>query len=135
MTARVPRSFADAFTGVYGAPPESQYGRFAAEFTYDAIDASTDGQRPALLESAADTVQRLGEETLVQRLHWATGAPALSRDDSVWRSLSAIPQHAPRVVILNLNRRTADSAARERARAHALDPEDVAAVPPPHCSR
>jgi hypothetical protein len=39
-------------------------------------------------------------------------------------------ERAPRVVILNVNRRTDDSAARERARAHARDLEDVTAVPP-----
>jgi hypothetical protein len=66
----------------------------------------------------------------VQRLRWSTGAPAISPGDSLLAFVVSDRERAPRVVIVNLNRRTDDSAARERARAHALDPEDVVAVPP-----
>jgi hypothetical protein len=135
MTARVPRSFSDAFTGVYGAPPEELYGRFAAELTHDALDARADGERGALLAAHTDTLPTEREGELVQRFRWATGAPALSRDDSLIALVLSDPQHAPRVVILDLNRHASDSAARLRAeRARALDPEDVPAVesrPPP----
>ena len=137
MTARVPRSFSDAFTGVYGAPPDELYGRFAAELTHDALDAryakASRGARCSRIP--ATLLAREGEGELVQRLHWATGAPALSRDDSLMALVLSDPQHAPRVVILDLNRHAPDSAARLRAeRARALDPEDVPAIesrPPP----
>ncbi|MDQ2930528.1 MAG: hypothetical protein M3Y05_06905 [Gemmatimonadota bacterium] len=135
MSARTPRSFAEAFVGVYGAPPDELYGVFAAELTHDALDAvdahgARDGSgRGALLAATADTITAADEGELVQRLHWATGAPALSRDDSLLALVLTDPQHAPRVVILDLNRHAPDSAARLRAaRARALDPEDVPAV-------
>jgi len=138
MSARVPRSFNEAFVGVYGAPPDELYGRFIAELTHDALDArdTRDGEpRRALLALPGDSLAREGEGELVQRLHWATGAPALARDDSLMALVLTDPQHAPRVVILNLNRRAPDSAALARAaRARALDPEDVPAIesrPPP----
>jgi hypothetical protein len=130
MTARVPRTFNDAFVGVYGSPPDELYGQFTAEVTHDALDATAGGPQPALLASAADTVPRAGEGTLVKRVRWATGAPALSPGDSLLAFVVSDRERAPRVVILNLNRRTDDSAARARARAHARDPEDVVAVPP-----
>jgi hypothetical protein len=130
MTARVSRTFNDAFVGVYGAPPDELYGRFVAELTHDAMDASARGPQRALLDSGADTMPRRGEGTVVQRVHWATGAPSLSPGDSLLAFVVSDRERAPRVVILNLHRRTDDSAARARARAHALDPEDVVAVPP-----
>ncbi len=129
MTARVPRSFAEAFTGVYGAPPDELYGRFAAELTHDALDASAGPPQRALLASRADTLPPKGEGELVQRLLWATGAPALSRDDSLAALVLSDPLRASRVVVLNLNRHAPDSAARLRAgRARLLDPDDVPAV-------
>ncbi|MEP7066649.1 MAG: hypothetical protein ABI889_11490 [Gemmatimonadota bacterium] len=130
MSARVPRSFNEAFVGVYGAPPDELYGRFAAGLTHDALDASTGGPQPALLASGADTMARAGQGTLVQRMHWATGAPAISPGDSLLAFVVSDRERAPRVVILDLQRRIDDSAARARARAYARDPEDVAAVPP-----
>jgi hypothetical protein len=129
MTAREKRSFAEAFTGVYGAPPDEMYGRFSAELTHDALDATTDGARRALLTSYDDTVAAASEGTLVQRLQWSTGAPALSRDDSLLALVRDDPHRAPRVVIWRLGRATRDSAARVReAEVLARDPEDVAAI-------
>lgn len=130
MSARVPRSFSEAFVGVYGMPPDELYGRFTAELTHDAMDVSEDGPQPSLLAKRADTVQRSWQGTLVQRLQWATGAPAIAPGDSLLAFVMSDRVRAPRVVILNLNRRTDDSAARVRARAQARDPEDVMAVPP-----
>ena len=130
MSARVSRTFDEAFVGVYGASPDELYGRFAAEVTHDALDARAGGPQPALLASGADTMPRAGEGTLVKRLHWATGAPAISPGDSMLAFVVSDRERPPRVVILNLNRRTDDSTARARARAHARDPEDVVAVPP-----
>ncbi|HEY8794160.1 MAG TPA: hypothetical protein VIM15_04370 [Gemmatimonadaceae bacterium] len=129
MTARTKRSFGEAFTGVYGAPPDELYGRFAAELTHDALDARARGPQHALLAAHADSVPAEGEGELVQRLHWATGAPALSRDDSLMAMVLSDPRHAPRVVIVSLTRHAPDSAALLRAaRARELDPEDVPAV-------
>lgn len=141
MTARVPRSFNEAFTGVYGAPPDELYGRFTAELTHDAVDAIDAGEsrsgepQRALLASPGDSLRGAGGGELVQRLHWATGAPALARSASLLALVLSDPEHAPRVVILDLNHRAPDSSALLRAaRARALDPEDVPAItsrPPP----
>jgi hypothetical protein len=130
MSARVPRTFDEAFVGVYGAPPDELYGRFAAELTHDALDASMGGPQPSLLASGADTLAPPGQGTLVRRQHWATGAPAISPGDSLLAFVASSRERPPRVAILDLNRRTDDSAARARGRAHARDPEDVLAVPP-----
>lgn len=67
LSARHPRSFSDAFTGVYGEPPERLYGEFVAETTHKAIEA----RRLAATERAGE---------LWQDLDWSTGAPALSPD-------------------------------------------------------
>ena len=129
MTARTKRSFGEAFSGVYGAPPDELYGRFTAELTHDALDARAGAPQQALLAARADSSQAEGEGELVQRLHWATGAPALSRDDSLMAMVLSDPRHAPRVVIVNLTRHAPDSAALLReARDRELDPEDVPAV-------
>src|SRR3569623_3623555 len=116
MSARVPRTFDEAFVGVYGAPPDALYGRFAAELNHDALDASTGGPQPALLATGADAAPRPGEGVLVRRLHWGTGAPALSRGDSLLAFVVSARERAPRVEILNLNGRTDDIAARVSAR-------------------
>ncbi len=129
MTARTKRSFSEAFVGVYGAPPDELYGRFTAELTHDAVDARAGGPQQALLAARADSLPLEGEGELVQRLHWATGAPALSRDDTLMAMVLSDPRHALRVVIVNLARHTPDSAALLRAeRARELDPEDVPAI-------
>ena len=130
MTARVPRTFDEAFSGVYGAPPDELYGRFTAEFTHDALDAAAGGPQPPLLASGADSMPRPWQGTLVRRLHWATGAPALSPGDSLLAFVVSDRERAPRVMILNLHRRSDDSLARARARVRTRDPEDVIAVPP-----
>jgi hypothetical protein len=129
MSARQSRSFVDAFTGVYGAPPDELYGRFAAELTHDALDVIAGGPEPALLATGADTVRRPGEGELVQRLHWATGAPAISRDDSLLAIVLRNPKRPSRVVIWSLTAPPVDRDARAAAaRARNLDPEDVPAV-------
>jgi hypothetical protein len=130
MSARVPRSFNEAFVGVYGMPPDELYGRFTAELTHDAMDASDDGPQTSLLARSSDALRRRWQGSLVQRLQWATGAPAIAPGDSLLAFVMSDRVRAPRVVIHNLNRRTDDSAARARARAQARDPEDVMAVPP-----
>ena len=68
MTARTPRSFDEAFRGVFGDSPADLYDRFRAELTWRALEA----ERRVGPEKA--------EGELWQDLSWATGAPALSRD-------------------------------------------------------
>jgi hypothetical protein len=69
MTARAPRSFGDAFRGVFGDTPENLYDRFRAELTWRALEAER------LAGQASE-----GEPW--QDLSWTTGAPALSPDGS-----------------------------------------------------
>lgn len=69
MTARTPRSFSDAFRGVFGDTPENLYDRFRAELTWRALEAE---------RLAGQT----SEGELWQDLSWTTGAPALSPDGS-----------------------------------------------------
>jgi Tol biopolymer transport system component len=116
-SARVDRSFDDAFSGVFGDSPRVLYGRFTAELTAQATDAAH------VLRA-----RQLVEGTLVQHLDWQTGDPALSRDGSrvalVLRSASA----PSRVVVWRTTEPPSDTAAQRRVREMlARDPEDVAA--------
>ncbi len=69
MTARTPRSFDDAFRGVFGDTPENLYDRFRAELTWRALEAER-------------LAGQASEGELWQDLSWTTGAPALSPDGS-----------------------------------------------------
>ncbi len=62
LSARQPRSFAQAFAGVYGAPPDELYGRFTVDLTRRAL-------------AVRDTLAAAGLDTgvLVQRRRWSTG--------------------------------------------------------------
>ncbi|MDQ2765744.1 MAG: hypothetical protein M3Y30_01190 [Gemmatimonadota bacterium] len=135
MSARESRTFGEAFAGVYGAPPDELYGRFVAELTHDALDVVAGGPQHALLATRADSLAHRGEGELVQRLHWGTGAPSISRDDSLLAIVLRDPKRPPRVVIWSLSPPPAESAARlNAARAREADPEDVSPVvshPPP----
>jgi Tol biopolymer transport system component len=129
MSARQPRTFAEAFAGVYGAPPDEMYGRFAAELTHDALDDVAGGPQRALLARVADTTSHPGEGELVQRLHWGTGAPSISRDDSLLAIVLRDPKRPSRVVIWSLSPPHAESGARlAAARDREADPEDVRPV-------
>jgi Tol biopolymer transport system component len=68
MTARTPRSFDDAFSGVFGDSPANLYDRFRAELTWQAFEAERRRAAPAV------------EGELWQDLTWGTGAPTLSSD-------------------------------------------------------
>ena len=69
LSARVNRSFDEAFAGVYGDPPAVVYDRFRAEVTAAAVNVDSTLARAGLVE---------GE--LVQHLSRGTGDPAVSRD-------------------------------------------------------
>lgn len=119
LTARRPRTFDEAFAGVYGSRPEDLYGRFTAEVTGKALAAVG-----ALNATGIDT----GET--VDRLTWYTGDPAVSRNGR----LLAVPERArgraTRIVVSTTAPSPhADSAvARARRALLARDPEDVPAI-------
>ena len=123
MTAKTPRTFDEAFVGVYGDSPAALYGRFSAELTAGAL---------AFERALGGSLAVNG--TLVQRLVRETGDPAISPDG---RYVAIVQRHldAPSELVVW---KTADepdtSAAHRRARELARDPEDVPArafYPPP----
>lgn len=68
MSARVNRSFDDAFRGVFGEGPATVYGRFTVDVTERALAARR------AMGVRGDT------GAIVQRLSWYTGDPAISAD-------------------------------------------------------
>ena len=117
MTARTPRSFGDAFRGVFGDTPENLYDRFRAELTWRALEAE---------RLAGQTSE--GEPW--QDLSWTTGAPALSPDGSRLAIVLRARDRPARLVVWS-------TAPDEEAEARWLktreeiakrDPEDVPAV-------
>jgi Tol biopolymer transport system component len=119
LSARQPRTFAQAFAGVYGAPPDELYGRFTVELTRRAL-------------AVRDTLSAAGLDTgvLVQRRRWSTGEPAVSADG---RRIAVELQNRllPGAVVVWRTEERVDSARERRARERlvSLDPEDVPAVP------
>jgi hypothetical protein len=117
-SARVERSFDEAFAGVYGDAPRVLYGRFTAQLTVQAAAAQRALARPGLVDG-----------TLIQHLAWQTGDPAFSPDGRrvavVLRSGAA----PPRTVVWSAAAPPPDSIAARRTREMlARDPEDVATV-------
>jgi len=117
LTARQNRTFDDAFIGVYGETPRALYGRFTADVTERSFDAVS-GEA-----ASADT------GTIVQRLAWSTGDPAISRDGR----LAAIVLHAATAPARVVLWRTAPEPDTGRMRRDSIllarDPEDVPAHP------
>ena len=117
MTAKTPRTFDEAFTGVYGESARALYGRFTADVTGKAL--VIEGRLRALAPN--DT----GE--IVQRLSWATGDPAVSRDGRrVAISLSS-PAAAARVVVWNTAPERDTLRAKRDSALRKSDPQDVPA--------
>ena len=118
LSARQPRTFAQAFAGVYGAPPDEMYGRFTVELT-----------RRALM--VRDTLAGAGLDTgvLVQRRRWATGDPAVSVDGR-FIAVELPSRTLPGPVVVWRTRERVDTARERRARERLLaqDPQDVPAV-------
>jgi hypothetical protein len=118
MSARTDRSFAAAFAGVFGAPPDELYGRFTAEITARAMEL----EHAITADSAA---LGAGAPRTVQRLSWNTGSPAVSPNDS----LVAVPRTArdepPVIVLWPTNPRPDTGAAHRRAKEMKRDPLDV----------
>jgi hypothetical protein len=118
LSARQPRTFAQAFAGVYGAMPDELYGRFTVEVTRRALAA-----RDSLSVAGLDT------GTLVQRRRWATGEPAVSHDGRRM-AVELVGRTMPGSVVLWRTEERVDTAREIRARDRllALDPQDVLAI-------
>jgi hypothetical protein len=115
LSARRTRTFDAAFIGVFGESPATLYRRFTAELTAKAVAAS----HPA--SAVLDT------GTIVQRLAWYTGDPAISADGERVAVVIRSATQPPRLVVW----KTADEPDTLRARRdsalRARDPEDVPA--------
>ncbi|HEX7241648.1 MAG TPA: hypothetical protein VF263_15320, partial [Longimicrobiaceae bacterium] len=116
LSARQPRTFEDAFAGVYGDAPADLYDRFTVEVTGRALEARLALARGGIV--AGDTVQRL---------RGGTADPALSPDGRHLAVVLRAGGDGPgRVVVWRTAEEAGDSAeARARARLLARDPEDV----------
>ena len=117
MTARAPRSFDEAFRGVFGDSPADLYDRFRAELTWRAFEAERRRGAPA-------------EGELWQDLTWGTGSPTLSADGE----RIAIVLHAkdrPARLVVWSTAPDEDAERKWRERQEELlkrDPQDVPAV-------
>jgi hypothetical protein len=123
MTAVTDRSFAQAFIGVYGGPPDELYGRFVAEVTADAL----------ALERALRR-EGLADGTLVQRLQRNTGDPAVSPDGRYVALTIRRPDAPSQLVVWKTADEPDTLAERRRAALLRRDPQDVpdrAFYPPP----
>lgn len=119
LTARTPRTFDQAFAGVFPGTPAQLYARWAAEVTAEALATEQAVRATGLVE---------GE--LVQRLAGATGDPAVSPDGARVALVVRSPGRASRVVVWGAGPEPRDTArARAVARLLERDREDVAAVP------
>jgi Tol biopolymer transport system component len=119
MSARIPRSFAAAFTGVYGAPPGELYGRFFAEATARAVELERE-----LRASGAG----LSEGALVQRMSWSTGDIAVSDDGEYLATVVRYAVRPSRVVVWRARETPDTAAARQRRQQLQRDSLDVPAV-------
>lgn len=118
LSARKIRFFAEAFEGVYGAPPEELYARFCAELTHRAL--RLEEQRPAM------------PDTLWQDFTRSTGAPDVSPDGDRIAVVVDRESGGPRILVLS----TADDEQAlqdwrdEVARTLERDPQDAAPLQP-----
>jgi hypothetical protein len=125
MTARTPRSFEDAFRGVFGESPADLYDRFCAELTWRAFEAERrSGGAPV-------------EGELWQDLAWTTGAPVVAPDGERLAVVFRSKKHPALLVVLS-TAPDEDAERRWRQRQEEMlkrDPQDVPAVrtkPLPH---
>jgi len=124
MSARQRRSFGEAFRGVYGAAPDDLYGAFYTEVMEKALEARRQLQAAGVVEG-----------TLVQKLSWGTGEPAISRDGARVAVVLRSATRPGRLVVWSARDEPLDSAVvRSRQRLIARDSLDVApfdSFPPP----
>ena len=118
MTARTDRTFDQAFAGVYGGSPRDMYGRFTAELTGRAIEVEHTLRDSGLVDG-----------TVVQRLTWTTGDPAVSPDGERVAVVLRARDEPARIVVWKTADEPEDTASvRRRERAQKRDPEDVPAI-------
>ncbi len=116
LSARQPRSFAQAFAGVYGTTPDELYGQFVVDITERALHAR---------EAARSLESSEGE--LFQHLEGNTGEPAVSYDEKYLAVPLRRMGQPSRLVVWRADSAGVDSAfIRQRARILARDPLDVA---------
>ena len=118
QTARIPRSFDEAFRGVYGDTPAIMYGRFSAEL-----------MAKATAVDAALRDRGLVEGTRLARFAGFVGGPALSADGK--RLALSLPGvgGSPRVIVTTPDTQSVTKADSEQlSRALQRDPSDVAAI-------
>lgn len=117
MTARQPRTFDEAFTGVYGESARALYGKFTADLTGKSLDIAN-RLRVAFPDDSGG---------IVQRLAWNTGDPAVSRDGRFLAISIGSPTQPSRIVIWSTANQP-DTLRRKRDSIQvARDPEDVPA--------
>lgn len=116
LTARVNRSFDEAFAGVYGEAPAVLYDRFRAEVTSDAVG----------IDSALAHVG-LVEGEMVQRLARANGDPSISKDGKLAALVLRPTGHLSRVVVWSTTPEPDTLAIKAREQLLKRDPQDVPA--------
>jgi hypothetical protein len=117
MSAVQRRGFADAFAGVFGAPPDELYGRFTVELIREALEAER------LLGEVG-----LAEGEQFQRLSGHTGDISVSPDGERM-ALVLRPRGQPsRIVVWSTDPPEPLVREEERERLLARDPEDVPAI-------
>ena len=115
MSARTNRSFDQAFAGAYGDSPRALYGRFTVELTGRALEIEKTLRDSSVVDG-----------TIVQRLAWTTGDPAVSPNGERVAVVLRSKTLPARVVVWNTADEPPDTAAAtRRARAAGRDPDDV----------
>jgi hypothetical protein len=117
MTAVQRRGFADAFTGVFGAPPDELYGRFTVELTREALEAER------LLGEAG-----IVDGDLFQRLSGHTGDVTVSPDGERIALVLRTRGQPSRVVVWSADEPEPLVREEERERLLRRDPLDVPAI-------
>ena len=115
LTARQPRTFDDAFRGVFGETPATLYGRFTVDITRNALAAK------AAIAATSDT------GAVVQRLAWYTGDPAISPDGKRIAIVLRSQLAPPRLVVWGTAAEPDTGRARRDSILIAHDPLDVPA--------
>ncbi|MGH9888889.1 MAG: TolB family protein, partial [bacterium] len=118
LSAKQNRTFAEAFTGVYGDAPATLYGRFSAELSGKAVAVAR-----AMADAGADT----GE--IVQRLTRSTGDPAISADGQRAALVLRSATMPSRVVVWRTAPEPDTLKRRRDSLLVAADPEDVPSRP------
>ena len=119
QSARVGRSFDEAFRGVYGDSPSLLYGRFAAELTAKSFMVDSALRRSGFVRG-----------THLARYGGAVGGPAASRDGQ--RIALVLPPQGTggtRVIVTRPDTQPTSTLERQQVKRQlARDPQDVAAV-------